>query len=244
VYRLRMGTHVQTGVAGCFSLHEYDHHVIKKHEHTRPDKEDDRTKHLIRLRAQTGPVFLTYRSEVVINDLIAHVTEEWPLFSFTAADDVQHAVWRVADALVPAFVRTSGRAGATSPTPSPSRRAARRRRYSARAPVSDTSCVAFPDSQVQILPYKSCGSADPMPTFRRRARGAPSFTAARCRRHGEVSMFLAGRGTPSPWGCQRRCADERLDAAGSRRHPLSPAGIGDVRTDTRIDSWRRAAPLN
>ncbi|HKW01655.1 MAG TPA: DUF1015 domain-containing protein, partial [Vicinamibacterales bacterium] len=49
VYRLRLGGHQQTGVAGCFSLHEYDHHVVKKHEHTRPDKEDDRTRHLIRL---------------------------------------------------------------------------------------------------------------------------------------------------------------------------------------------------
>jgi uncharacterized protein (DUF1015 family) len=100
----RDGSHVQTGVAGCFSLREYDDHVIKKHEHTRPDKEDDRTKHLIRLGAQTGPVFLTYRSEVAISDLIAGVTEERPLFSFTAADGVQHAVWRVADALVPAIV--------------------------------------------------------------------------------------------------------------------------------------------
>src|SRR5689334_23123360 len=104
VYRLRMGGHQQTGVAGCFSLHEYDHHVVKKHEHTRPDKEDDRTKHLIRLRAQTGPVFLTYRSEVAIDDLVARVTDEWPLFGFTAADGVQHALWRVSDALAPELV--------------------------------------------------------------------------------------------------------------------------------------------
>src|SRR5687767_12232631 len=104
IYRLRMGSHVQTGVAGCFSLHEYDHHVVKKHEHTRPDKEDDRTKHVIRLRAQTGPVFLTYRSEVAINDLVSRVTGEWPLFGFTSADGVQHAIWRVSDELTPAFV--------------------------------------------------------------------------------------------------------------------------------------------
>src|SRR4030095_8111398 len=84
IYRLRMGGHQQIGVAGGFSLHEYDHHVVKKHEHTRPDKEDDRTKHLIRLRAQTGPVFLTYRSEVAIDDLVARVTDTSPLFGFTA----------------------------------------------------------------------------------------------------------------------------------------------------------------
>src|SRR6187549_2081203 len=108
IYRLRMGSHVQTGVAGCFSLHEYDHHVVKKHEHTRPDKEDDRTKHLIRLGAQTGPVFLTYRSEVAIDDLVARVTAEWPLFSFTAADGIQHAIWRVSGELTAALVSAFG----------------------------------------------------------------------------------------------------------------------------------------
>ena len=104
VYRQRMGSHVQTGVAGCFSLDEYDHHLVKKHEHTRPDKEDDRTKHVIRLRAQTGPVFLTYRSEVAINDLVARATHEWPFFGFTSADGVQHALWRVSDEMTPPFV--------------------------------------------------------------------------------------------------------------------------------------------
>src|SRR5688572_18610688 len=59
-YRLRMGEHEQTGVAGCFSLHEYESDIIKKHERTRRDKEDDRTRHIIELRAQTGVVFLTY----------------------------------------------------------------------------------------------------------------------------------------------------------------------------------------
>src|SRR3954470_14422848 len=61
-YRLRMGQHEQTGLAGCFSVDEYDRDVIKKHERTRRDKEDDRTRHIIRTRAQTGVVFLTYRA--------------------------------------------------------------------------------------------------------------------------------------------------------------------------------------
>ena len=62
VYRLRMGEHVQTGIAGCFSVDDYDRDVIKKHERTRRDKEDDRTRHIIELRAQTGPVFLVHDS--------------------------------------------------------------------------------------------------------------------------------------------------------------------------------------
>ena len=55
-----MGAHVQTGIAGCFSVDDYDRDVIKKHERTRRDKEDDRTRHIIELRAQTGPVFLVH----------------------------------------------------------------------------------------------------------------------------------------------------------------------------------------
>ena len=61
-YRLRMGEHEQIGLAACFSLDEYDRDVIKKHERTRRDKEDDRTRHMLALGAQTGPVFLTYRA--------------------------------------------------------------------------------------------------------------------------------------------------------------------------------------
>src|SRR5215203_4469133 len=73
-YRLRMGPHEQTGVAGCFSLDEYDRDTIKKHERTRRDKEDDRTRHMIALRAQTGVVFLTYKASADISALSARAT--------------------------------------------------------------------------------------------------------------------------------------------------------------------------
>src|SRR4051794_28557053 len=69
VYRLRMGNHVQTGVAGCFSVDEYERDVIKKHERTRRDKEDDRTRHIIETRAQTGVVFLTYKGARSIDEI-------------------------------------------------------------------------------------------------------------------------------------------------------------------------------
>src|SRR6476469_5161271 len=79
-YRLRMGGHEQTGVAGCFSLDEYDRDVIKKHERTRRDKEDDRTRHMIELRAQTGVVFLTYRAEPTVDQLQQTVTSGAALY--------------------------------------------------------------------------------------------------------------------------------------------------------------------
>ena len=108
-YRLRMGDHEQTGLAACFSLDEYDRDIIKKHERTRRDKEDDRTRHMLALGAQTGPVFLTYRAADDVDRVAARATAAPPLFDFTAADGVQHTIWRVGgadrDALVAAFGR-------------------------------------------------------------------------------------------------------------------------------------------
>src|SRR3954463_4043478 len=93
-YRLRMGGHEQTGVTGCFSLDEYASDVIKKHERTRRDKEDDRTRHIIELRAQTGVVFLPYRAVASIDSVAREVTAGEPLYDFTADDGVRHTIWR------------------------------------------------------------------------------------------------------------------------------------------------------
>src|SRR6059036_1779895 len=78
VYRLRMGEHSQSGVAACCSVEEYDSNIVRKHERTRKDKEDDRTRHMLTLRAQTGPVFLTYRGRDEINDLVIRAQREEP----------------------------------------------------------------------------------------------------------------------------------------------------------------------
>jgi len=105
-YRLQMGGHVQTGLAACFSIDEYDRDIIKKHERTRRDKEDDRTKHMLALGAQTGPVFLTYRAADEVDRIAATVTTGEPIIDFTAPDEVRHTLWRVGganrDALVAA----------------------------------------------------------------------------------------------------------------------------------------------
>ena len=73
LYRLHMGSHVQTGMAACYSIDEYDRGLIKKHEKTRPDKEDDRTKHMLAIGAQTGPVFLTYRASKAVDAIVTRV---------------------------------------------------------------------------------------------------------------------------------------------------------------------------
>ena len=90
-----MGAHEQTGIAGCFSVDEYRRDVIRKHERTRRAKEDDRTRHILAVRAQSGPVFLIYRSSAAIRSVTARVSCQAPLFDFEAVDRIRHTVWRL-----------------------------------------------------------------------------------------------------------------------------------------------------
>jgi uncharacterized protein (DUF1015 family) len=96
VYQQQMGAHVQRGlVAGCH-VDDYDAGLIKKHEKTRKDKEDDRTRLIDTLSADTGPVFLTYRDDPGVTALVNSLTREKPLHDFTAPDGIRHTVWRIA----------------------------------------------------------------------------------------------------------------------------------------------------
>ncbi len=97
VYRLIMGGQEQIGVVAACSIDEYDGDLIRKHERTRRDKEDDRTRHMLVLKAQTGPVFLTYRASRDVDTMVMETTMTNALFDFTADDGIQHTIWRVPD---------------------------------------------------------------------------------------------------------------------------------------------------
>jgi uncharacterized protein (DUF1015 family) len=250
VYRLRMGEHTQTGIAGCFSVAEYDADVIKKHERTRRAKEDDRTRHIIELRAQTGPVFLIHGASAEVAAIVARATAAGaPLCDVAAVDGVQHTLWRVdgedqralvaAFGAMPALYIADGHHRAAS--------AARARQHfgdAGRAGEWDGFlAVAFPGDQTQILPYnrvvKDLGAHTPdgLLALLRRTLTVTSGPATPVRK-GDVSMFLAGDwytielGLP-PAGAG---AAERLDVSRLQDLVLAPLlGIGDVRTDTRID---------
>ena len=108
LYRQRMGDHVQTGLVAGASVDEYEADLIKKHEHTRPVKEDDRTRHIDALDANTGPVFLTYKARPEIDALVERLTTTDPTYDFVAPDGIQHVLWVVdspadRDALVDVF---------------------------------------------------------------------------------------------------------------------------------------------
>src|SRR5438445_11996454 len=93
VYRQKMGEHVQTGLVACASVEEYDRGEIKKHELTRADKEDDRTRHIELLGANDEPVFLTYRADRRIDALIAQLTARAPEYDFVSDDGIGHTFW-------------------------------------------------------------------------------------------------------------------------------------------------------
>jgi uncharacterized protein (DUF1015 family) len=242
LYRLRMGAHTQTGLAAAFSIDEYDRDVIKKHERTRRDKEDDRTKHMMALHAQTGPVFLTYRAAPGIDAIVERVANEVPLFDFGAPDGVQHTIWRIGgydrDALVRAFAAIPSLYIADG-----HHRAASAARSRAAAGNGGFLAVAFPHDQVQILPYnrivKDLGKLTPESflnalSLRFDVRPGPPVPA----RSGEIAMYFQGA-----WSTLRpKAPPDRSDAIGSldvsvlQDQLLAPVlDIKDVRTDKRID---------
>lgn len=256
VYQLRMGGHTQTGLAACFSLDEYDRDVIKKHERTRRDKEDDRTRHMIALGAQTGPVFLTYRAQAEVNDITRRATAGTRLFDFEAVDGVQHTIWRVGgadrDALVAAFTRipslyiADGHHRAASAARA---RAEMRERGLAGTSLGDGAdastflAVAFPHDQVQILPYNrvvndlgGLSADDFMKAVRERFEVEPG--PASPTKRGDIAMYFQGA-----WHTLRpRVTPDASDAIGSldvsvlQEHLLAAVlKIADVRTDKRID---------
>jgi len=252
LYRLRMGTHEQTGVAGCFSVDEYEQDVIKKHERTRRDKEDDRTRHIVELRAQTGVVFLTYRASATMDEEAARVTAGTPLYDFTSGDGVQHTIWRApaaetraavdAFARIPALYIADGHHRAASAARA---RAALQTEVGGGIAEAETFiAVAFPHNQMQILPYNRTvkdlagRSAD---AFLAALRERLSVTdgPATPRRKGEVSMYLAGRWYAVDLSRATPEDDSRangLDVALLQRHVLEQLlGIGDIRSDKRID---------
>jgi uncharacterized protein (DUF1015 family) len=249
-YRLQMGAHEQTGLAGCFSVDEYDRGLIKKHEKTRKDKEDDRTRHITTLRAQTGLVFLTYRASQAVDAITRRVKAGAPLYDFTAPDGVVHTVWRVTgadrDALVAAFAAldalyiADGHHRAASAS-----RAAQTLRTAgdASADAQQFVAVAFPDAEMQILPYNRvvkdlAGHTPETLLAALREVGPVRRGSATPERRGEVSVLVGGAWhtlqlpPPDPGASHA----DSLDVEVLQQRVLQPLlNVGDPRTDKRID---------
>jgi uncharacterized protein (DUF1015 family) len=251
VYRLRLGSHEQTGIVGSWSVDEYDADVIKKHEKTRRDKEDDRTRHIIELRAQTGPVFLVHQAAPAVDTVVTRTTARAPLFDFTATDGVAHTVWKVDaadhDALVQAFAAIPALYIADGHHRAASAARTRQQLRGANGAAGDWDrflAVAFPEDQMNILPYnrvvKDLGRYTPQTLLAALfeqltvLEGGPATPA----RKGQVGMFLDGKWYTLELGVTPPTlpAADRLDVSRLQDLVLTPLlGIGDVRSDKRID---------
>jgi uncharacterized protein (DUF1015 family) len=252
VYEQQMGAHRQRGLVALCHVEDYDAELIKKHEKTRKDKEDDRTKLIDTLSANTGPVFLTYRDEAGVTALVNAKVQETPLHDFTAPDGIRHTVWRVAGGAdwvqafgrVPVTYIADGHHRAASAARVARMRRERNPQHTGAEDYNWFLCVLFPASELKILPYNrivldlhGLAPADLLAQVKTIFGGVTENAAPTPTAIGQVSMYLAGK-----WYGLRCPVDPKADPVGRldvsvlQDKLLAPVlGIDDVRTSKRID---------
>jgi uncharacterized protein (DUF1015 family) len=253
LYRQIMDGRAQTGLVGCVHVDDYETDVIRKHEKTRPDKEDDRTRHVLTLNAHAEPVFLAYRGRTEIDVLAEPVIGSPPLYDFVAPDRVRHTVWRVFDPglwveafrAVPHVYVADGHHRSASAW-----RAGKERRKANPNHRGDEEynwflAVLFPADQLTILPYnrvvRDLGGKSPSQVLQelRDVGHASTTDHPRPPRPGTFCAYLAGawhRIEIEEQMIDRRDPIGSLDVSLLQDRVLGPVlGIGDPRTDQRID---------
>lgn len=253
LYQLVMGQHTQIGIVAVCSIDEYDNDTIRKHERTRRDKEDDRTRHMIMLRAQTGPVFLTYRTQAEINQQVSAAMSGEPLFDITPDDGVRHTIWRLTDtqALVNSFTKVpllyiaDGHHRAASASRARAELREQSFTHTGNEDYNYFLTVIFPDSQVQILAYNrvvrdlnGLSKEAFLEAIKQQFTVSENATPEPPER-GNWSMYLDGQWyglTLSPAATLPASTVSSLDVSVLQDRLLDPVlGIKDVRTDKRID---------
>lgn len=251
VYQQQMGAHIQRGLVAVCHVEDYDAELIKKHEKTRKDKEDDRTRLIDTISANTGPVFLTYRDEPAVTALVNAKVQEKPVHDFTAPDGIRHTAWRIAGgeewikafAAVPLTYIADGHHRAASAARVARLRRERNPQHTGNEDYNWFLCVLFPASELKILPYNrivfdlngrtpEAFLAEVKARFGLIENAAPSPSAV-----GDVSMYLGGKwyGLKCPVDPK---ADpvSRLDVSVLQDQLLAPLlGIDDPRTSKRVD---------
>lgn len=252
LYRLRMGDHEQTGLVACCSIDEYDNGRIKKHERTRRDKEDDRTRHLVTLGAQTGLVFLTYRGRDDIDALVDEVTSGAPLYDFVAPDGIAHTLWSIPEperfvdsfAAVPDLYVADGHHRSASASRARAQLRDANPNHTGDEDYNFVLAVAFPADQLRILPYNRVVKD-------LNGHTASDFLAAVGERfevtagaspdpeRGSFAMYFGGQwyGLKPPAGSvDHDDPIASLDVSVLQDRLLAPMlGVEDPRTDKRVD---------
>ncbi len=257
VYELTMDGRSQTGLTACAAVDDYVNNVIKKHENTREDKEIDRITHVDTCNAQTGPIFLAYRSHKAINEVVAQTQKGEPLYDFTAVDGIRHRVWKISnttdvDKIGRAFDEidqiyiADGHHRAASAVKVGLKRRDQHPDYEGTEEFNYFLSVLFPHDQLMIMDYnrtvKDLNGLTKEEFFERVSECfviEESGTPVKPEKKGTFGMYLEGQ-----W--YRLMAKEtlfagkdavgRLDVSVLQEYLLAPVlGIGDPRTDSRID---------
>jgi uncharacterized protein (DUF1015 family) len=249
LYRQVMGAHSQVGLVGAASCDDYLKGIIKKHEFTRPDKEDDRVRHIETLNSQTGPVFLVYRSSNRLDEIIGRHVSTAPEVDFVATDGVRHTAWVVSD---PEEIRNVEREFAALPAlyiaDGHHRCAAAARVCQARQAAGESAfflSVIFSHNQVQILPYNrvlkdlnGLSSAQLLERLDGVFVIQVNGKAHPARKH-ELGFYLAGKWHNlhfRPRFAATTDPIEKLDVTLLQKYVLEPIfGIDDPRTSKRIN---------
>lgn len=254
VYRMTLGQHVQTGVACTASVRAYERNLIRKHELTRPDKENDRVRNIETLNAQTGPVLLAYRSDERLRELLAEASSGAPLFEVEGPQNVLHAVWRVAepdtvaeieralDGLGTLYIADGHHRSAAAMRVAQSRRGGS---ASADASHEYFLAVAFPHDEMKILDYNRVVSdlngmtpEEFLERLGEHFQVRPSAGPAQPAAPRTFGMYLAGQWYALALKSGPLPSDPvgRLDVSLLQERVNGPLlGITDPRTDPRID---------
>ena len=256
VYRQKMGTIVQTGLVVCAAVDDYQQGVIKKHELTRADKEEDRVRHIDYLDANDEPVFLTCKEEPAIGEIIAGVTSSRPEYDFTTADGVSHTLWVLADpvriagltrlfAAVPALYVADGHHRSAAACRVRDLRREQNPGHTGLEEYNYFLTVVFPDTEMNILPYNrvvkdlnGLSLAEFMARVASRFDITPTAAITPPEQRHRFAMFLTGRSyemSPKPETYDEQDAVSRLDVSILQDNLLNPVlGIRNPRTDQRI----------
>jgi uncharacterized protein (DUF1015 family) len=249
LYRQTMGSHSQVGLVGVASCEDYLNSVIKKHEFTRPDKEDDRVRHIETLSSQTGPVFLVYRSTSVLNSLIAARITSSPDVDYTAKDGVRHTAWSIQEEpTIRTVEQEFGAMNALYIADGHHRSAAAARVFQARRGAGHSAyflSVIFPHNQVQVLPYNRVLkdlNGHTVPQLLEKLDGIfilqPDGRPSPQRKH-ELGLYLSGKWHTlhfRPRFAATTDPIEKLDVTLLQKYLLEPVfGIDDPRTSKRIN---------
>ena len=256
LYELTMNGRSQTGIVACASIDDYRNGVIKKHENTRREKEEDRVRHVDTCDAQTGPIFLAYRNQENLKKLVTEVKEGQVLFDFTSEDELRHRGWKIADAVkisaiyeafhqMDALYIADGHHRAASAVRVGVKRREEHPGYTGEEEFNYFLSVIFPDDELMIMDYNrvvrdlnGLTAEGFLGEIKKVFDVEPLDKAEHPKRKGQVTLFLADQWYLLTLKPEYANSDpvEGLDVSVLQKQILEPVlGILDPKTDKRID---------